>query len=189
MFADRGSREEVLNVRLSDLLRKRGLLASPERVRSKRTSRGTLTRLPDVTISYLLGIRVVIEGRGITSPGGEAALTKDAKKRIEEGLCSIAIAVIYPRDVKEAADQDIEKALVSAKLRIRILTDEGDGEWFDGDIGILEEALRRTYDSLTKESVVDEAVARLGATIENAARVLRDDPNSPDRFRKTIGIQ
>lgn len=189
MFEDRGSREEVLNVRLSDLLRKRGVLASPERIRSKRTSAGLQRRLPDVTVSHLLGIRVVIEGRAASTPGGEVTLTEDAKRRIEEGLASIAIAIVYPREVKEAADEDIENALVAAKLRIRILTEEQDGEWFVGDTVTLEEALRRTYDSLTKESVVDEAVARLGAVVENAAQVFRDDPNSPDRFRKIIGIR
>ncbi len=52
-------REEVLNVKLADLLSERGVLSVPEDIR--KTPKGV--RLPDVTVADFWGIRTVIEGR------------------------------------------------------------------------------------------------------------------------------
>jgi len=88
-----GFREEVFNVFLAILLSERGILSVPEKIRkiSSRTR-----RIPDVTITEFWGVRVIIEGRVFEAPSIEGSLILDARKRIEEGLSPVCIAVLYP---------------------------------------------------------------------------------------------
>src|SRR5207244_1533819 len=76
-------REEVLNVILADLLSKRGLLSIPESIRKSVTGK----KLPDVTIADLWGVRILLEGRVGETDAVRDGLFKDAKKRVDEGLC------------------------------------------------------------------------------------------------------
>jgi len=89
-------REEVLNILLAELLEKRGLLSVPETIRSVVKAGKKQKRLPDVTVFDLLGLRIIIEQRIGKSAATKTSLTNDAKKRVEEGLSPICLAVIYP---------------------------------------------------------------------------------------------
>src|SRR5690606_20365405 len=97
-------REEVINVKLADLLGSYGLVADPETV-----VRGGL---PDVLIN-MGGIKVILEGRF----GGRASLIRDAKARIEDGLADISMALFYSDNLREARDQhELERKLRAARF-------------------------------------------------------------------------
>lgn len=81
-----------MNVALATLLDKRGLVSVPEVI--KKTSSGK--RLPDVTVVDYQGVRTTIDGRIADTPGVEASLSADAKRRVDEGVSQICIAVVYP---------------------------------------------------------------------------------------------
>lgn len=52
-------REEVLNVKLAELLSRSGLLSVPESPLSEKAGR----RMPDIIVGNYWGVRVVLEGR------------------------------------------------------------------------------------------------------------------------------
>lgn len=83
-------REEVINVQLAKVLSEHGLNASPENIIKH-------SKLPDVIIN-VQGIKIIIEGR----TGNKAGLIKLAKRRIENGLTEISIAVFYNEDLKNS---------------------------------------------------------------------------------------
>src|SRR5687768_15171238 len=103
-------REEVLNVTLAGLLNRRGLLSVPESILGAAAGRGR--KLPDITLADLWGVRIVIEGRNFTSPIAKRSLFTDAKKRVDEGISPICLAVLYPPELRELeADTDLAAAI------------------------------------------------------------------------------
>jgi len=89
-------REEVINIRLADILRRIGFGTAGEII-----SKG---KLPDVMV-FINGLRIIIEGRFETSPQ-VTELKKRCKERVDEGICNIALGVIYPKELREAKDDD-----------------------------------------------------------------------------------
>lgn len=77
-------REEVINVKLADVLSARGLDADAETIHAKGR--------PDVLIT-VNGVKIAIEGRKASQT---QSLQKDAKKRIESGISDISLSVEYP---------------------------------------------------------------------------------------------
>ena len=87
-------REEVINIRLADILREMGFKTTGETI-----SKG---KLPDVMV-YVNGVRINIEGRFEKSPqAGE--LEAKCKSRVEDGICDIATGILYPEELREAED-------------------------------------------------------------------------------------
>lgn len=76
-------REEVVSVVLAELLEQRGLLSVPETIRRSVTKKGE-RQLPDIIVAYLLGIRIVIEGRFNSGKASRDSLFRDAKERVEQ---------------------------------------------------------------------------------------------------------
>ncbi|MFH1219419.1 MAG: N-6 DNA methylase [Candidatus Eisenbacteria bacterium] len=77
-------REEVINVKMAELLCDYGLDAIPETITPHK-------KLPDVSI-LVRGTKLILEGRKASQ---RAQLEKDAKGRIEQGLCDISMAIVY----------------------------------------------------------------------------------------------
>lgn len=88
-------REEVVNTELAGVLSEFGLNALPEIV----DMTTGIKKYPDVTIR-VEGVKVIIEGRKETYK--KAKLMEDAKKRIEEDLADVSIALLYPKKVEES---------------------------------------------------------------------------------------
>lgn len=116
--ADGGFREEVFNVFLAILLNERGIVSIAENIRrvSSRTR-----RIPDITITEFWGVRVIIEGKIFESASIKNSLIRDAKKRINEGLSPICIAVLYPPELRTVHWEEIKDVLTNAPLRIKVL--------------------------------------------------------------------
>lgn len=180
-------REEVLNVTLAGLLNKRGMLSVPESIIAAVDGRGR--KLPDITLADLWGVRIVIEGRNFTSSAAKSSLFTDAKKRVEEGISPICLAVLYPPELRDIdSDTNIAATIEQSTLTVRVISEGGDGEWAESTVDGLVEILRRSYELLVNDDVVTSSVGILEAAIEEASARIAAVPAAPVRLRKLLGI-
>jgi len=181
-----GFREEVLNVALASLLDKRGLVSVPEEIRQ--SSKGK--RLPDVTVVDYLGIRTTIEGRIADVAGVESSLAADASRRVDEGISQICIAVIYPSSLRNSTTfEQLQEAMRSCMLRLRVFTEGERGDWTEASVDGLADVLRRAYDSLVRQDVLDAAVVELGNAIEDSCDGLLESPASAEILREILELK
>ena len=82
-------REESINTHLALLLAKHGVDAESETIQRSGQQR------PDVMFN-LGGLRVIIEGKYADTPDAETVVLDDASKRVQSGICHIAVALVYP---------------------------------------------------------------------------------------------
>lgn len=199
-------REEVLNVMLALLLNKRGIVAAPEQI--FRSALENKRVMPDVLVDYL-GLRMAIEGKIGMNPATRKGALDDAKRRVETGVAHIAVAVLYPSALSTVAQIDrLEEELRTANLHISVVTEaeearqlvlplQGLGlmepsqspEWAESDVDHLGSILRRAYDSLVVENVVESAVTAIKAGIEGFSPVILASPGAVERARKALGIR
>jgi len=184
-------REEVLNVVLAALLEDRGLLSIPETIR--RSVSGREKRLPDVTLGDLWGVRIIIEGRTNNDAGSAISLLEDARKRVEEGLCPICLAVLYPPELAQIESiPKLRKSLGGATLTVCVCSEgdlqEDNGTWMETTVDGLTEILRRSYELLVSEDVVITTATELEASIDSVSQILASNTATPKRLRKLLGI-
>lgn len=176
-------REEVLNVKLAELLSSDGIVSVPETI----IKRGAGKRLPDVIVGDYIGMRVVIEGR-VDGTGVRESLDKDCKKRLEEGIASLTVGVVYPSDLRNAGFSKLEEEMRQAKLDVKVYTEAGSIGWVGSDFSGLSATLRTAYENLVKEDVVNEAVRELGAAIEDASSDLSGSRGTGERLREMLVV-
>jgi hypothetical protein len=180
-------REEVLNVLLAELLERRGLWSVPESIR--RSAGGEQRRLPDVTLADLSGVRVILEGKFYDSEAERGKVFKAARRRVEEGLCPISLAVLYPsalRDVRTLSA--LRRALEAATLEIRVVSEGDNGAWSDANIGTVVEIVGRGRELLARADVVAQAVADLEGALDGAAAVIGAGRGTAERLADLLGI-
>lgn len=180
-------REEVVNVALAELLEQRGMLSVPETIR-KSIARKTRD-LPDIIVADLLGIRMVIEGRFNSGGAARSSLLKDARERVENGISPVCLAVLYPPELRSAESLPrLRRNLEKATLVIRVIAENSEGEWAQGTVNDIVEALRRSYELLVSEDVVVAAVGEIASGIETASNLFARTTSLTERFRKALGI-
>ena len=179
-------REEVLNVCLAQLLAQRGVVAMPESIA---TVTGRTRRLPDVLVRFR-GLRTAIEGKLADTQGAEAIVIAQAAERVEEGIAHLAIAVIYPKELRSADTlESLTDALAQAELRVAVLSEADGGAWTTGTIDALAEMLRRTFSELVREDVVTLAVETLNAGVDEFATALQSATGTVARCAVVLGIR
>ena len=180
-------REEVVNVALAELLEQRGMLSVPETIRKSVAHK---TRdLPDIIVADLLGIRMVIEGRFNSGRASRDSLLKDARERVEQGISPVCLAVLYPPELRSAESlPKLRRNLEKATLGIRVISENSDGDWGEGTVNDVAEALRRSYELLVSEDVVVASVGEIASAIETASDLFTRTRALKDRFRKVLGI-
>ncbi len=94
-------RQEVLNVKLADLLCDEGLVADPETIVSAASHR----QMPDVLVDFR-GLRMAIEGDFADKPNVEDTVLHQASHRVETSVAHIGIAVIYPESLRSVSFAD-----------------------------------------------------------------------------------
>ncbi len=175
-------REEVINVVLAELLNERGIASLPEQIirdiiRKKR-------RLPDVWVDYE-GLTVAIEGKIENS-----LVIEDARRRVEQGLAHIAIAVDYPGVLRVARDlKELKREMASTPLKIAVVTEDGESGFVEGDLSFIDNLFRRTHEELVKEDVVTEAVNYIRQANAELAKHLTDRPAVLKRVASALEIQ
>ncbi len=155
-------REEVLNVKLAEILSKFGLRADPEIIQGSH-------KMPDVRI-LVGGLKVILEGK---AEAARAKLTKQAKERLETGFADISIAILYGNRLFEAdSTEKLADKLATAKYSGRVFHwgTEGVQEipLHDMSVNELVELLNNIYtlyinnDLLSRKiGEIDEAIGRL----------------------------
>jgi len=157
-------RQEVLNVVLAQLLLQRGVVAAPENMIKLAQRRN----MPDVIVDYR-GLRVAMEGEVSDAPNAREKALKSARRRVEEGLSHIGISIVYPQELRNIPFDRLSTTLATSTLQVAIVTESGDTAFSPYSLEDLENALRRTYDHLTQEDVVAQAVAALDEGVERFA--------------------
>lgn len=181
-------REEVVNVALAELLERRGLLSIPETIRRSVTKRGD-RQLPDIIVAYLLGIRIVIEGRFNSGKASRDSLLRDAKERVEQGISPVCLAALYPPELRSTQSlPKLRKQLQGATLEIRVISESSDGEWSKATVDDVADALRHSYDVLISDDVVRTSVEELESAIEFSTELFKNSRGIKEGFRKALGI-
>lgn len=159
-----GFREEVVNVKLAELLEERDVVSLPEQVISDLVENN---RMPDIMTANLLGVRVVIEGRIGRSQTVRRSLVEDCEKRVAEGIAPMAVAVAYPERINHSTSlSGLEDNIRNAEFGMNVITESGAGGWTTGDLHDLADYLRSGYGDLVEESVVEDAVDTIDESID-----------------------
>jgi len=178
-------RQEVLNVVLAQLLEERGLISPPESI-IKLATVGQ-RRVPDVIVSFQ-GLRTAIEGEVSDQPHAQTRALQSARKRVEEGIAHIGVAVVYPEVLRKPTFARLKSELGASALEIAIVTESHETGFASGSIDYLENALRSAFDRLVQEDVVAHAVAALDAGIERFASTIVAKDGIMGKLAETLGI-
>lgn len=178
-------REEVLNVVLAKLLNERGIVSTPERIiRSALQGR----HMPDVLVIFQ-GLRTIIEGKVDDHPDAARQVLADASRRVEDGIAHLAIAVLYPASLAHAISaKDLENQLAKAPLQVAICTEAGQKGFTRCDLDYLDDLLRRSFDQLIAEDVVEQARQLLESGVERIAQALTSAPATVERWAQVLGV-
>lgn len=185
MAVTSGYRQEVFNVLLAQLLQERGVISAPEKVLSSANKK---RRMPDVIVDYH-GLRIVIEGEVSDQYKAKEKALNSVKARVDEGIAHIGIAVIYPTSLRKTPYSSLLKNLAKAELEIAIISETGVTDYTIGDIGYLENTLRRLFENLVKEDVVSEAVSIIEASIEEFSKAIVNREGIVQRAADVLGVK
>jgi hypothetical protein len=180
-----GYRQEVFNVLLAQLLQERGVITAPENILKLAVKQAR--RMPDVIVNFN-GLRTAIEGE-VSQPDAEKRALDSARKRVDEGIAHIGIAVIYPKRLRKVDFNQLKSELANSELRIAVLTESEETGFTAGDVNYLESTLRHTFEQLVREDVVGNAVAAIDAGIERFAAVIIDNEGVVGRMAQILGVQ
>ncbi|MEW5720679.1 MAG: hypothetical protein AB1817_18785 [Chloroflexota bacterium] len=179
-----GYRQEVFNVLLAQLLQKRGVISAPENIVRANAAR----RMPDVIVSFN-GLRTAIEGEVGDHADAQQLALESARKRVEEGIAHIGIAIVYPEHLRQVEFGALEAKLAQSELAIAIVTESGDTGFVPGNVDYLESALRRAFEQLLQEDVVKRAADVIDAGIDRFAGALADKTGVAERIADALGIR
>lgn len=174
-------REEVLNVELARTLGAQGIVATPEQIQQA----GAQRRLPDITVVDHQGLRTTIEGK-YAAPGAETAVLAQAHARVEEGIAQIALAVLYPAELRRVPFADLGVEMATTTYRISVVTESHEIGWVDGGVDEIASLLRRGFADLLREDVVADATVVLEEGVEAFAAALLDSPGAAERVAAVV---
>jgi len=147
-----------------------------------------MRRLPDVVVGTIQGLRLMIEGKVDDSPGARNLVERDARKRVEEGLVRLCLAVLYPPELRTTTPDKLTETFFRARLGMRVFSESGEGDWLEGDLETLSAGIRRAYDNLVREDVVAQAVQEIEGALHVVSEALLSTGTSVARLRETLGI-
>lgn len=180
-----GYRQEVFNVLLAQLLQERGVISAPENILKLVTTQAR--RMPDVIVNFN-GLRTAIEGE-VSQPDAEKRALDSARKRVDEGIAHIGIAIVYPKRLRKVDFSRLKSELANSELLIAILTESEETGFTAGNVDYLESTLRHTFEQLVREDIVGNAVAAIDAGIETFAAVIIDNEGVVGRMAQILGVQ
>lgn len=178
---DARHREEVLNTVLAMCLGRRGVQADPETI----LEGGKIK--PDVIALYQ-GLRCAIEGKIADVPQAKNVVLGDARRRVEQAVVHLAIAVVYPVRIRSVPFPELAQELSSAELEFAVLTDAGTGNWHTGGINDILGELRRAHEVIVRDDVLQQAVNTLTLGMAEVANALLGQSGACQRLIAVLGI-
>ena len=201
--SERGIRQEVLNVLMAQLLQERGIVAAPEQILKDPFGR---RRMPDVLVDFQ-GLRLVIEGE-FESPSAKDKASKSALNRVEEGIAHIAMALIYPSSLRQLTSNlaHLKEGLEKADLGFAIITESEAAQaqlalpdlpgkeeavilFERGNLDGLEGALRRAYETLVEDRVLERAIEILNNGVGVFSSCIKSQAGITPRFAAALEMQ
>jgi hypothetical protein len=196
------NRQEVLNVVVAQLLEERGLVAAPEQIISRLDLRSR--RMPDVLVDFQ-GLRLAIESE-YAARGAEDKASRAALRRVSEGIAHVGMALIYPDALRTAPgdSETLRHLLTTETLQYAVITEseaalqialpfvsgkESVIPFVKGTLDQVADALRRAYDQLIQDDVLNRAVRLLEQGIESFTFSLSPQPAATGRFMNALGIK
>lgn len=175
-----GMREEVLNVQLAMVLAPQGLVALPEQ------------RLPDALPDVLVvfnGLRLGLEGKVADQPQAERLVWQQARERVDKGIAHLALALLYPPELRHVALPQLPDALKRSRLRFSVCEPFAErAQWQEGDLQVLTATLQLAYQRLASEDEVTKAVDILRDGVTELSREFLSAGVSAERVAKPLGI-
>ena len=201
--SEQGVRQEVLNVLMAQLLQERGIVAAPEQILKDPFGR---RRMPDVLVDYQ-GLRLIIEGEFDSRTARDKA-SQSALNRVEEGIAHIAMALVYPAVLKSApasVDQ-LKTSLSQASLDYAVVTETEAAQaqlplpdlpgkeeavilFEKGNLDGLEGALRRAYERLVEDRVLERAIDILNNGVGVFSSSIKSQAGVTPRFASVLGVR
>ena len=198
-----GIRQEVMNVLVAQLLQERGTIAAPERIiKNPKGSR----RMPDVLVDFQ-GLRLIIEGEYDSRTAKDKA-SQSALNRVEEGIAHIAMALIYPASLRtlSANIARLKASLAESTLEYAIITESEAAQsqpafpelsemesavipFERGNLDGLEGALRRAYERLIEDRVLERAIDTLNNGIGTFLSCLKPQTAVTSRFASILEVR
>ncbi len=174
-------RQEVLNVKLAELLAQRGLVALPEQRLPE--------ALPDVLVIFR-GLRLNIEGEIGDQVGAEQRAWGKASERVQRDIAHISVALLYPPHLRREPLENLPKAIEQANLKFAVCIPPipEKPQWLEGDIDALCHVLQTAYEQLASEDAVQKAAGLLKEAIQFPSREMITAGVSIDRVAYPLGI-
>ncbi len=178
-------RQEVLNVVLAQLLNDWGVSISPETIiRGEDSSRN----MPDLLAKYK-GLRVAFECEIDDQYRAAEKAKALARKRVEENISHIGIALIYPCSLRTKEFKDLNETMRNASLSFAIITEANETEFLVGGINRLADELNYSYEHLVNEDVVKKAVLIIESGIDKFSKALMEKSGNLHRVANVLGIK
>ena len=176
------NREEVVNTQFAVLLSKHGTSAEAETILAKGKHR------PDIMLQ-MRGIRVVIEAKFVDHSNAENTVLADARNRVLKGIAHIAVAVIYPLNLRSVPTSEILEKLETTELKFRIVSEsEENDSWYEDTPANILAAIRRAQEALAKDDIVERTAKKLSAQLDTIAKLLTGQTGTCDRLSEILGI-
>ncbi|ADB57634.1 N-6 DNA methylase [Archaeoglobus profundus] len=173
--------ENRLNVLLSELLNELGVISYSEQL-GRRVRR-------DIVV-YHQGLRIILEG----SYNREDA-ERDAKRRIEQLLADLAIAIHYPR-IPDATDKELKERLKSIRFYAKVIVPVDISgtlyeflwqkrviakpveDWIEVNLNLLANLIRESAQFIISEEHVKQVENKVDSFINDWVQLLVNHPHS-----------
>lgn len=177
------NREEAINTQFAVLISKLGTTADAETILIHGKHR------PDLLLQ-VRGLRVVIEAKFADFPRAENVVLADAHKRVRNGIAHIALAVIYPKQLRSTPTAKIIETLEHTKLRYRVVSETDESEdWYEGTPSSLMASIRRIQQTLAKDDIVERTAKLLSAQLDTVASLWNGQTGTCNRLAKILGLE
>ena len=182
-MAQQRHREEVINVYLAQLFSELGESADAETIMLQGKHR------PDVLLNFR-GLSLHIESKCNDAANAKTAAFEDACKRIDAGVANIAVAVVYPEELRTTAQKKLSDALKKATLEYQIVSETfEEGDWDEGTPIQMLETLRRIQGKLMSREVVEKTAKGLHDLLNRIAGLWISQTGVCDRLSKQLGME
>lgn len=139
-------------------------------------------------MAIMRGLRCAIEGKVADTPNAELVVLAQAKRRVDQGVAHLAIAVVYPTFIRTMQFRRLHEELGAASLKFSVLTDGDKVTWHQGSVNEILAELRRAHDVIVRDDVLQQAVDTLNIGLAEVSSALLDSGATCDRLIKLLGI-
>ena len=174
-------REETLNTLLAIILADLGVDAEAETIQAHGQHR------PDVAM-ILRGLRVVIEGKFADQTSAKDQVLGDVRRRVQQGIASLAAAVVYPIPLRQTPTADLKDQLPAAILSYCIVSETEETTWFEGTPAAVMDALRRAQEAMAQDDLVGRLAQGLMEKLIGVALLWIGQAGTCDRLSDILGI-